>query len=257
MGRRRGGGKQAVVQGEDEQEVGEEEKAVRGGGSEYLGKVVVMVEEVGRVARSAGTSCDRAEVELVRFASGGVMLDVAIVGALSERGVPCARSSRSPCRLGTRTLARASRWAGFVAAGSVTGTGGQDRHPSLLCGRGACQGPRRSSTQSSKPLARMPATRSPATQGVPRSTVTAGLRITCRGEFARRPALACPRARRRRGVCLPSAACSAPAEAACKPLAALGLGLTAALRVHSAPPLAPGAALSDTRPAPTGARRTR
>ena len=42
-----------------------------------------------------------------------------------------------------------------------------------------------------------------------------------------------------------------------KPLASLGLDLTAALRVHSAALLAPGAALSDTQPAPTGRRRTR
>lgn len=42
-----------------------------------------------------------------------------------------------------------------------------------------------------------------------------------------------------------------------KPLASLGLGLTAALRVRSVALLAPGAALSDTQPAPTGRRRTR
>ena len=42
-----------------------------------------------------------------------------------------------------------------------------------------------------------------------------------------------------------------------KPLASLGLGLAAALRVHSVPPLAQVAALSDTQPAPSsGARRT-
>jgi hypothetical protein len=58
-------------------------------------------------------------------------------------------------------------------------------------------------------------------------------------------------------VCLPSAALSAPALAARKPLASLGLGLTAALRVRCAALLAPVAALSDTQRAPrSGARRT-
>jgi hypothetical protein len=46
-------------------------------------------------------------------------------------------------------------------------------------------------------------------------------------------------------VCLPSAALSAPALAARKPLAPLGLGLTAAPRVRCAALLAPVAALSD------------
>jgi hypothetical protein len=42
-----------------------------------------------------------------------------------------------------------------------------------------------------------------------------------------------------------------------KPLASLGLGLAAALRVRFVPPLAPVAALSGTQPAPrSGARRT-
>jgi hypothetical protein len=42
-----------------------------------------------------------------------------------------------------------------------------------------------------------------------------------------------------------------------KPLASLGLGLTAALRVRWIPPLAPVAALSGTRPAPRGHKRAR
>jgi hypothetical protein len=49
-------------------------------------------------------------------------------------------------------------------------------------------------------------------------------------------------------VCLPSAAWSAPAPAARKPLASLGLGRSAALRVRCAALLAPVAALSDTQP---------
>src|SRR5829696_2619624 len=60
-----------------------------------------------------------------------------------------------------------------------------------------------------------------------------------------------------RAGCVPGFGCMVGAcGTARKPLALLGLGLTAALRVRLIPPLAPVAALSGTQPAPRGRRRT-
>jgi hypothetical protein len=187
------------------------------------------------------------------------MLFRSLAGHARDVAAPAAgaRGGRHPSRNEAAPMGRHVEWTAVGNQRRAAGRrGGQIRRFSLLVGRGACHRP-----QSSKDFTVIPVespSRAHAGDGV-RAVCVSRLRSTGpqvrRGAGLAQPSLSTATAR---AGCVPAVGCMVGAcGIARKPLASLGLGLTAALRVRLIPTLAPVADLSGTQPAPrSGARGT-
>jgi hypothetical protein len=210
-----------------------------------------------RIIRTATTAA--ACPGLARRSGAALVRARPLVGRARDAGAPAAgaRGGRHPSRNETAPMGRHVEWAVVGNQRRTAGrNGGQIRRFSLLVGRGACHRP-----QSSKDFTVIPVESPSRAHAGDRVRAVCGSRLPSTSSQVRRGAgLAQPSlsAATARAGCVPAVGCMVGAcGIARKPLASLGLGLTAALRVRLIPTLAPLAALLGTQPAPrSGARRT-